>query len=286
MSAGTESPDIVRNEGKSGGNALREDDQLLDFAWCEHRVAAARRLLHDTALARERVALGRRGLRQQGGFAGTRVDQQPLRRRAVHDSAHTLVHGDRQKVLVAVLDVRGEQHARLLRCERSLHHDRREHVLGRLHVRLAPRVGSVAERRSPGLADRREHVVVAADHVRNRLVEARAGEAGEVLDVGVAAHEDAVVRVVAEVLLEVRTQLRLELRSRAPRGGPSPGGVQGTRRRGASSRLPMRGRSRRTASSSNSRPKDRQARSADRARGGMRRTGSRSHPGRRRRTRT
>ena len=125
-----------------------------------------------------------------------------------------------------------------------------------------------------------------ADHVRDGLVEARAGEARQVLDVGVAAHEDAVARVPAEALLEIRAQLDLERRARIDVLDPVAQAIEERDDQLLLLVARARGRSLRSAPSSTSTPTGRPARSAGRARGGRRRTGSRSRRGRSRRTRT
>ena len=115
--------------GSAPGTLLANATSCLISPGVSTHVAAARRLLHDSALAREHGALGRGGLREAASLrrsaASTATPRRPVRprRRSRPRSPR------REKRRVAALDVHGHQHARLLRRECALHDDRREHVL-------------------------------------------------------------------------------------------------------------------------------------------------------------
>ena len=84
-----------------------------------------------------------------------------------------------------------------------------------VHDRLAPAVGPLLEGRSPDPAHGCDDVVL-AHHVRHREIQPGAGKTGQVLHVGVGAHEHAVAAVGPEVLPQGLAELLHLFRIRRP----------------------------------------------------------------------
>ncbi len=123
----------------------------------------------------------------------------------VDGAAHPFVGGDGHPVATTGFHVGGHQHAGLVRGDGLLQEHGGIDVFRVGHVRLAPGMGALGEGRGPDLLDG-VHDGLEADHVGDRAVQARPGEAGQVLDIGVAAHEHARGVPVVELFLQRTAQ--------------------------------------------------------------------------------
>ena len=133
------------------------------------------------------------------------VDAHRLGRLAVDRAADAFVDRHRQHAGVAVVDVLRDHHAGDVRRHGLQQQHGRVDMLRPLHVRLAPGPGARRVGRGPDLADALDDVVE-ADDVEQRQVQPGAGEAGQVLDVGVGADEHAAVEAGAELARHRRAQ--------------------------------------------------------------------------------